>query len=81
LHLNPEARPVTDQINDINGRPAVRLHEARVEKIIGSMASIVHWQGEKFWVPNSQLRDNKDKTADVTQWFYDKKINNSETSP
>ena len=72
---------MTDQIKDINGRPAVRLHEARVERIYGSLAHIVHWQGEKFWVPKSQCRDNDDKTVDVTQWFYDKKINNSETSP
>lgn len=62
------------EIKDINGKPAVRLHDVTVKISLNVKAFMIYWQGSEFWVPKSIARDNEDGTMDIQEWYYNKKM-------
>lgn len=62
-------------ITNINGLPAIRI-DCKIEVDKKHLQAIlIEYCGEKFWLPRSVLRDNKDGTIDIQEWYYNKKMN------
>jgi len=61
-------------IVNIGGRATVRI-DCKILLNAPTLDAIkIEYCSEKFWVPKSIMRDNKDGTIDLQEWFYNKKM-------
>jgi hypothetical protein len=62
-------------IVNIDGKPAVRIDCKIIADKPTYKAILIKYCDEEFWIPRAIMRDNKDGTIDLQEWFYENKMN------